>query len=117
MVECLGLADKPTGLSEVSHCQLWGGDTFLAAGALGYRMLLCSAALEHRSAKTSEAMAQQVIDMIQPGMIILAHGGEPCHQVDRSKTLKALPILVVRLQKKGYRFVTIPELLGTGRKE
>jgi peptidoglycan/xylan/chitin deacetylase (PgdA/CDA1 family) len=93
---------------------VWDGDTFLAAGALGYRMLLCSAALEHRSAKTSEAMAQQVIDMIQPGMIILAHDGEPCHQVDRSK---ALLILVVRLQKKGYRFVTIPELLGTGRKE
>lgn len=103
---------------------MWDGDTFLAAEATGYRMVLWSIALEHSSAKTPQAMAKRVIDSIRPGMIILAHDGEPCHPIDRSQTMKALPILVDGLQKKGYKFVTIVELLkiahagnkNTGRK-
>jgi peptidoglycan/xylan/chitin deacetylase (PgdA/CDA1 family) len=91
---------------------MWDGDTFLAAEALGYRMILWSVALEHHSAKTPEAMAQRVLDQIRPGMIILAHDGEPCHQVDRSKTVKALPILLAGLKQRGYTLVTIPELLA-----
>jgi peptidoglycan/xylan/chitin deacetylase (PgdA/CDA1 family) len=93
---------------------LWDGDTFVAAEALGYRMILWSVALEHHSAKTPQAMAERVIRKVRPGMIILAHDGEPCHPIDRSKTMKALPILVEGLQREGYRFVTIPELLKMG---
>jgi peptidoglycan/xylan/chitin deacetylase (PgdA/CDA1 family) len=94
---------------------MWDGDTFLAAEALGYRMILWSVALEHHEAKTPEAMAQRVLDQVQPGMIILAHDGEPCHQVDRSKTMKALPILLDGLKQRGYELVTIPELLKSRR--
>lgn len=90
---------------------MWDGDTFLTAETLGYRMILWSVALEHHKAKTPEAMAQRVLDKVQPGMIILAHDGEPCHQVDRSKTMKALPILLDGLKERGYELVTIPELL------
>jgi len=50
-------------------------------------------------------------------MIILAHDGEPCHPIDREKTIQALPILVEGLQKQGYQFVTVPELLKLGREE
>jgi peptidoglycan/xylan/chitin deacetylase (PgdA/CDA1 family) len=95
----------------------WDGDTFRAGAGLGYRMILWSIALEHHSAKTPEAMAKRVADNIAPGMIILAHDGEPCHPVDRHQTIKALPLLVEALQAKGYRFVTIPELLALGSKE
>jgi peptidoglycan/xylan/chitin deacetylase (PgdA/CDA1 family) len=90
---------------------MWDGDTFLAALAAGYRMILWSVALEHHTAKTPHAMAERVVRKIRPGMIILAHDGEPCHPVDREKTMKALPILVDALQKRGYRFLTVPELL------
>jgi len=96
---------------------LWDGDTFLAAERLGYRIILWSVALEHHEAKTPRAMAERVIEKARPGMIILAHDGEPGHRLDRSKTMKALPILVDGLQKKGYRFVTIPELLKCGKAE
>ncbi len=98
---------------------LWDGDTLATAAALGYRLILWSVALEHHPARTPQQMAQRVIDMARPGMIILAHDGEPGHPIDRSKTLQALPMLVEGLQQKGYRFVTIPELLemetGTGQ--
>ena len=50
-------------------------------------------------------------------MIILAHDGEPCHPIDREKTIQALPILVEGLQKQGYQFVTVPELLKLGKEE
>jgi len=93
----------------------WDGDTFVEAERLGYRMILWSAALEHRTAKTPEAMAQRILRHIRPGMIILAHDGEPCRPIDRSKTMKALPILVDGLLERGYRFVTVPELLELGR--
>ena len=32
--------------------------------------------------------------------------------MDRSKTVQALPILVGGLQQRGYRFVTVPELMA-----
>lgn len=92
---------------------MWDADTFLAAEKLGYRMILWSVTLEHHTAKTPEAMAQRVLDQITPGMIILAHDGESPY--DRTPTMKALPLLVDGLLKKGYRFVTIPELLQLGQ--
>jgi peptidoglycan/xylan/chitin deacetylase (PgdA/CDA1 family) len=94
----------------------WDGDTFLAAADLGYRMVLWSVTLEHHSAKTPEAMARRVIDAIHPGMIILAHDGEPGHPLNRGKSVAALPLLIDGLQKKGYRFVTVPELLALDKK-
>lgn len=96
---------------------LWDGDTFVAAEALGYRMILWSLTLEHHSAPTPEAMAKRVLDRVTPGMIILAHDGEPCHRVNREKTVQALPLLVDGLLKRGYRLVTIPELLKIGEKQ
>ena len=94
---------------------MWDGDAFMAAEENGYRMILWTLTLEHHSAPTPEAMAERIIDKIAPGMIILAHDGEPGHTINRSKTVKALPILVEGLQKKGYKFVTIPELLKLGK--
>ena len=89
----------------------WDGDVFLEAEGLGYRMILWSVALEHHSSRTPQAMAARVLRRIRPGVIILAHDGEPCGPIDRSRTVKALPILVNGLQERGYRFVTVPELL------
>lgn len=88
--------------------------TLSSAAVLGYRMVLWSVALEHHH-RNPQRMAQRVIDMARPGMIILAHDGEAGHPTDRTHTLQALPVLVNGLQQKGYRLVTVPELLETGR--
>ncbi|CDN13874.1 hypothetical protein RintRC_7529 [Richelia intracellularis] len=34
---------------------------------------------------------------------------------ERSRTVKALPRMIQGLKQKGYRFVTIPELLEMGK--
>jgi peptidoglycan/xylan/chitin deacetylase (PgdA/CDA1 family) len=94
---------------------LWDGDTFLAAADLGYRIVLWSVALEHHTAKTPRAMADRVLGKVRPGMIILAHDGEPSHPVNRDLTMKALPLLMDGLRRKGYRMVTIPELIRIDR--
>jgi len=77
-------------------------------------MVLWSVTLEHHDAKTPEAMAQRVLDGVRPGMIILAHDGEPGHTVHCERTMQALPLLVAGLKKKGYELVTVPELLKIG---
>jgi peptidoglycan-N-acetylglucosamine deacetylase len=43
----------------------------------------------------------------QPGAVILFHDGGG----DRSQTVAALPRIIERLRQRGYRLVTIPELL------
>jgi peptidoglycan/xylan/chitin deacetylase (PgdA/CDA1 family) len=54
------------------------------------------------------AIERRVLDQVQPGSIILSHdGGGP-----RAETLAAYPSIIHRLRARGYRIVTIPELLG-----
>jgi peptidoglycan/xylan/chitin deacetylase (PgdA/CDA1 family) len=49
-----------------------------------------------------------VLAQTAPGSIILSHdGGGP-----RGQTLSAYPNIIRELRARGYRFVTVPELLG-----
>jgi peptidoglycan/xylan/chitin deacetylase (PgdA/CDA1 family) len=43
----------------------------------------------------------------RPGAIILLHDGGG----DRSQTIKALPLIVKALRKRGYKLVTVPQLI------
>jgi peptidoglycan/xylan/chitin deacetylase (PgdA/CDA1 family) len=52
-------------------------------------------------------MAQQVINQAQPGSIILMHDGGG----DRTATSAALPMMIKGLKKKGFKMVTVPQLL------
>jgi peptidoglycan/xylan/chitin deacetylase (PgdA/CDA1 family) len=54
------------------------------------------------------AIEQRVLAQVQPGSIIISHdGGGP-----RGETLAAYPSIIAALRKRGYRIVTIPQLLG-----
>ncbi len=54
------------------------------------------------------AIEQRVLSQTQPGSIIISHdGGGP-----RGQTLAAYPTIFAKLRARGYRIVTIPELLG-----
>jgi peptidoglycan-N-acetylglucosamine deacetylase len=55
----------------------------------------------------AEQIVEAVLKEIQPGGVILLHDGGG----DRSATIKALPLLISQLRAKGYKFVTVPELL------
>jgi peptidoglycan/xylan/chitin deacetylase (PgdA/CDA1 family) len=62
-----------------------------------------------------EKIAKRLVDETHPGEIILLHDGygtsHNCPQADKSLTVKALPLIIEKLQAEGYTFVTVPELL------
>jgi peptidoglycan/xylan/chitin deacetylase (PgdA/CDA1 family) len=80
--------------------------------AEGMRTVLWSLSLEryvdHQSVATGVA---RLVGRVRPGAIILAHDGG---RSNRSRTLLALPLLIRSLQQRGYRFVTVSQLLGRG---
>ncbi|BAY35474.1 polysaccharide deacetylase (plasmid) [Nostoc carneum NIES-2107] len=53
-------------------------------------------------------LVNNVLKEAKPGGIVLMHDGGG----DRSHTVKALPQIITALKQQGYKFVTIPELLG-----
>ncbi len=56
----------------------------------------------------SAAIEQRVLAQAQRGSVILSHdGGGP-----RLQTLDAYPRIIAALRARGYRFVTVPQLLG-----
>jgi peptidoglycan/xylan/chitin deacetylase (PgdA/CDA1 family) len=58
-----------------------------------------------------EAM-RRMVDRVRPGDILLAHdGGIP----SRARTMDALPLLLAGLEARGFRVVTVGDLLGTAR--
>ncbi|MGC8783709.1 MAG: glycosyltransferase [Armatimonadota bacterium] len=63
--------------------------------------------------RTAEDIARQVLQQVRAGTgnTILLHDGGG----DRSQTVKALSILIPALQRQGYRFVTVSEMLGRTR--
>ncbi|HEX3010726.1 MAG TPA: polysaccharide deacetylase family protein [Syntrophomonadaceae bacterium] len=72
----------------------------------GYRVVLWTICVEHTASKTPQVMAARVVKAASPDIIILAHDG----RLDRSKTVKALPLVIEGYKKKGYRFVTLDEM-------
>jgi peptidoglycan/xylan/chitin deacetylase (PgdA/CDA1 family) len=56
----------------------------------------------------TSAIVKRVLAQVRPGAIIISHdGGGP-----RGQTLAAYPRIIATLHRRGYRVVTIPELLG-----
>ncbi|MHC1789445.1 polysaccharide deacetylase family protein [Solidesulfovibrio sp.] len=61
-------------------------------------------------ASTPERIIKTVLDRVRPGDIIIGHANGNGHG-----TGQALPVLVAELRKRGYRLVTVSELLAAGR--
>jgi peptidoglycan-N-acetylglucosamine deacetylase len=55
----------------------------------------------------SSTIVDRVVSGVQSGSIVLLHDGGG----DRTTTAKALPQIISQLRDKGYRFVTLPELM------
>jgi peptidoglycan/xylan/chitin deacetylase (PgdA/CDA1 family) len=65
---------------------------------------------------TPEEFAREIVSRTNPGEIILLHDGygtlHDTVKADKSLTVTALPLIIEKLQAKGYRFVTVPEILN-----
>jgi len=58
------------------------------------------------ASKDKTSIKEHILDEVRPGAIILLH--------ENSKTLSMLPFLILELEKKGYTFVTVSELIELG---
>jgi peptidoglycan/xylan/chitin deacetylase (PgdA/CDA1 family) len=57
----------------------------------------------------ARAIVRNVVPRVRPGSIVLMHdaGG------NRLQTVAALPFIVRRLRARGFRFVTVPQMMLT----
>jgi peptidoglycan/xylan/chitin deacetylase (PgdA/CDA1 family) len=66
---------------------------------------------QHISARSIE---HRVLSKCSAGSIILMHDGIELKQdPQRQETVAALPVIIAELKSRGYRFVTIPELINS----
>jgi peptidoglycan-N-acetylglucosamine deacetylase len=72
-----------------------------------YALIMWSADSVDYSRPSLTKLINNIFREAKPGGIVLMHDGGG----DRSHTVKALPEIISRFRKQGYKFVTIPELL------
>ncbi|MBL1173541.1 MAG: polysaccharide deacetylase family protein [Pantanalinema sp. GBBB05] len=77
------------------------------AQKLGYTVTLWSADSEDYYV-SAPIVVDNVLKNTRPGGIVLMHDGGG----DRNPTVEALPQVIDTLKRRGYRFVTVPELLA-----
>lgn len=80
-------------------------DYALSQGQTVVMWSVSSSDTDYRSGAST--YVNNVLSAVKPGAIILLHDGGG----DRSKTVAALPTIIQGLKAKGYRMVTVPELL------
>jgi peptidoglycan/xylan/chitin deacetylase (PgdA/CDA1 family) len=73
----------------------------------GYSIVLWSIDTLDWSQKDRENIANNVLSNIRNGDIILMHSGQ-----GNKETVEALPVIINKLQEKGYNIVDLETLLG-----
>ncbi|MGZ4133821.1 MAG: polysaccharide deacetylase family protein [Tumebacillaceae bacterium] len=79
------------------------------AARLNKELVLWNVCVENHTTTTPEAVTKRVVKLIDDrnGGILLAHDGE----LDRSLTMRALPLILTALEKQGYHFVPLSTYL------
>ncbi len=78
------------------------------ASSLGLATVLWNVDPSDYAQPGRRAIERRVVDQVRPGSIVVSHdGGGP-----RGQTLAAYPSIIAALRARGYRLVTIPQLLG-----
>ncbi len=85
-----------------------------AAQLEGYTLVFWTVSADHKDAPTPEAMANRVLKLVHPGAIILMHDGRI---KSRWKDVKALPLIIEGLRKRGYGFATVSKLIKFMRRK
>ena len=60
----------------------------------------------------AEKLAARVMGKIKPGTILIFHDGFNAHGGNRAQTAEAVNLLIPKLLRAGYQFVTVDRLLG-----
>jgi peptidoglycan/xylan/chitin deacetylase (PgdA/CDA1 family) len=84
----------------------WDSRVAAAAAAGGYStLMLWDVDPRDWSGISASTIVSRVLSHVRDGSVILLHAG-PYH------TPEALPAIIAGLRQRGYRFVTVPQLLG-----
>src|SRR6266508_4305590 len=90
-----------------------GGSTLLAADSLGYDLVLWSHQMHEQMYRDNPTgQVRDIVGRVTPGAIVLAHDvGSP----ERLVALRQLGAMFSGLRARGYRFVTVSELMAIGK--
>ncbi len=72
----------------------------------GYANILWSNSSADTATQRSETVYRNIVPNIEPGQVIICHDS-----AGKQHTVNALARVIIALKKKGYRFVTVPELM------
>jgi len=90
-----------------------GGSTLLAADRHGYDLVLWSRQMHESAYLHNEAgQVSEIVNGVSPGQIVLAHD---VGAAERLVAIKHLGEMFAGLRQRGFRFVTVSELLALGR--
>lgn len=81
----------------------WDKEVVLTAGELGYRTIMWTVDTIDWQQPGVEVITKRVLENLAPGSIILMHPTE--------QTAKALPQILAGAKEKGFKFVTVGQLL------
>jgi len=96
---------------------LYGTNIDVICRGQAYRIAGWSASASDWNPCTQEQVARRLLERACPGAIFLLHDGYTTHPgADRWATVGAVKLIVKDLKARGYRFVTIPELLGLAQR-
>ena len=87
---------------------VWRPWVLAEAAKRDLRTILWSVCFDHRSTKTPKAVASRVLSLAKPGEILLLHDARG----DRRKAVGALPLVLRGLEARGYKVVTVSQLLA-----
>ncbi|MDQ6825032.1 MAG: polysaccharide deacetylase family protein [Candidatus Eremiobacteraeota bacterium] len=88
------------------------------AHRLGYTVVMWSVPLPHDwSQPPPQVIRDRVLRYVKDGSIIVLHDGNRGRGGNRKNTVEATKLIVDELQRRGYRLVTVPELLQMGYAE
>lgn len=85
----------------------WSRASLEVAHSLGYRIVLWGTDSLDWMNPGVHAIVKRVLARAHPGDIVLLHSSDTCKETDR-----ALPAIIAGLRQRGYRFVTLAQLLS-----
>ena len=89
---------------------MWNHAVFTNARRLGYNIVLWSLAFDRKDGKPAD-LRNRVVKLARPGDIILLHDGSKSKLDERHATRRELDAVLSGLEKRGFSFVSVPELL------
>jgi chitin deacetylase len=91
---------------------LWNANSFEDVRRNGYSVILWSLAFDRQAIKDSRILRERVVRLAKPGDIILMHDGSSDPKGDlRRPTLRELDGVITGLERRGFHFTTVPNLL------